>query len=126
MLKSSIRLNDFTTYKISKVKYLIYNFILYENIYPQYVSFLTYISKEQVPNDYLEAIKKIQIVQCNAWRIKYFRKNKTWVIKQLPKGKKLIRCKWVYKIKYNSNDTIEIYKVRLVAKGFTQIYDIDY
>jgi Reverse transcriptase (RNA-dependent DNA polymerase) len=32
----------------------------------------------------------------------------------------------VYKIKYNSDETIERYKARLVAKGYTQTYGIDY
>ena len=32
----------------------------------------------------------------------------------------------MFTIKYKSNGTIERYKVRLVAKGFTQTYDIDY
>ena len=35
-------------------------------------------------------------------------------------------CKWVFSIKYKSNETIDKYKVRLVAKGYTQTYEIDY
>ena len=54
------------------------------------------------------------------------KKNKTWEIVDLPKNKKPVGCKWVYKIKYNSNGTIERYKARLVAKGYTQTYGIDY
>jgi hypothetical protein len=33
-------------------------------------------------------------------------KNKTWVIVDLPKGHRPVECKWVYKIKYNGNETI--------------------
>ena len=38
----------------------------------------------------------------------------------LPSGKSAISCKWVYKIKTRSDDTIDRYKARLVARGFTQ------
>lgn len=46
--------------------------------------------------------------------------NNTWSLVTLPPGKHAIGCKWIFKIKYHSNGNIERYKVRLVAKGFTQ------
>ncbi len=42
--------------------------------------------------------------------------NQTWDIVPLPKGKRVVGCKWVYKIKYGSDGSIERYKARLVAK----------
>jgi Reverse transcriptase (RNA-dependent DNA polymerase) len=53
-------------------------------------------------------------------------KNNTWDIVKLPNTKKIIGCKWVYKIKYNCDGLIERYKARLIAKGFIQTYGIDY
>ena len=53
-------------------------------------------------------------------------KNKTWEFVDLPAGKRPVGCKWVYTVKYRADETLERYKVRLVAKGYTQTYGMDY
>ena len=47
-----------------------------------------------------------------------FKKNKTWEVVDLPLGAKPIGYKWLFKIKYLLDGSIEKYKTRLVAKGF--------
>ena len=53
-------------------------------------------------------------------------KNHTWTLSDLPAEKKPIGCKWVYKVKYKADGTIDKYKARLVARGFSQKEGIDY
>jgi hypothetical protein len=52
--------------------------------------------------------------------------NATWELVALPKEKKAIGCKWVYKVKHNVDGSMSRYKARLVAKGYAQTYGIDY
>ncbi|QHO56628.1 Retrovirus-related Pol polyprotein [Arachis hypogaea] len=49
--------------------------------------------------------------------------NQTWSVVDCPPGVKPIRCRWVYRIKRRPNGSVERYKTRLVAKGFTQIIE---
>lgn len=52
--------------------------------------------------------------------------NKTWELTELPPRRKAIGSKWCYKIKENTDGSIARYKPCLVAKGYTQIEDIDF
>ena len=53
-------------------------------------------------------------------------KNSTWDIIHKPIGKKTVGCRWVFTIKLKADGSIDKYKAQLVAKGYTQRYDIDY
>jgi hypothetical protein len=53
-------------------------------------------------------------------------RNNTWDLVNLPKGKKSIGVKWVFKTKLNPEGDIEKYKARLVAQGFSHQPSIDY
>ena len=52
--------------------------------------------------------------------------NGVWTLVDPPEGVKPIGCKWIYKKKRGTDGNVETFKVRLVAKGFTQREGIDF
>lgn len=52
--------------------------------------------------------------------------NHTYELVILPKGKKIFKNKWVYKIKHDENSPQPKYNARLVVKGFCQKKGIDF
>jgi len=52
--------------------------------------------------------------------------NGTWIKTELPKGRKAIGTRWVYKIKPGHLSTPTRYKSRFVAKGYSQVEGIDF
>lgn len=52
--------------------------------------------------------------------------NHTWDITDLPPGKVAIGCKWVFRIKFRADGTIERFKARLVVLGNRQQEGVDY
>ena len=52
--------------------------------------------------------------------------NDTWELSDLPKRRKTIGIKWVYKTKLKENGEVDKYKARLVAKGYKQEFGVDY
>jgi hypothetical protein len=68
----------------------------------------------------------------NEWKIAIdkelasHKENETWKMVPTPQGKNIVGCKWVFKIKRNPDGSIDKYKARLVARGFTQREGVDY
>jgi hypothetical protein len=52
--------------------------------------------------------------------------NGTWTEEVRPKGANLVSTKWVFTIKVNADGSLERFKARLVARGFSQVYGEDY
>lgn len=46
-------------------------------------------------------------------------RNHTWDLTPHPQGRKMIRCRWIYRTKFAANGSIDKYKARLVAKAFS-------
>ncbi|GJY14156.1 retrovirus-related pol polyprotein from transposon TNT 1-94 [Tanacetum coccineum] len=52
--------------------------------------------------------------------------NNTWELSDLPLGSKAIGCRWVFRIKYHTDGSIQTFKARLVIQGFSQRQRVDY
>ncbi|PSS08272.1 Endonuclease, partial [Actinidia chinensis var. chinensis] len=78
------------------------------------------------PRSYREASTNPLWQQAMTEELQALDRTHTWDLVDLPPGKSIIGCRWVYKIKTRADGTVERYKARLVAKGFTQEYGIDY
>ena len=53
-------------------------------------------------------------------------KKDVWEIVTRPNGKSVVTSKWICTIKHAADDSIEKYKARFVACGFSQKEGIDY
>jgi hypothetical protein len=52
--------------------------------------------------------------------------NNTWILVPRPPSQNIISCKWIFRLKQHTDGSLDKYKARLVACGFTQQYGIDY
>ncbi|KAI0998247.1 hypothetical protein K3495_g9946 [Podosphaera aphanis] len=83
-----------------------------------------------IPRTYKEAVhdkvhgnlcKNTIMTEIEAWVT-----NGTWEEHILPDGANIVSTKWVFTVKLKSDGTIERYKARLVARGFSQQHGLDY
>ncbi|KAI3516445.1 hypothetical protein L1887_15360 [Cichorium endivia] len=102
------------------------HFVSYDKFTNAHKAFLAAITSSNEPKNFSQAMQDTKWVEAMKKEIKALEDNKTWTLQELPKGKRAIDSKWVYKIKYKPNGDVERYKARLVAKGFTQMEGVDY
>lgn len=107
-------------------KYPLSNYISYEALPLSHRHFIANIAACKEPAHYTYAVKDPRWVDAMNKELKTLEDNNTWIVRTVPPGKRAIGCKWVYKIKHNANGSIERFKDRLVAKGYTQSEGIDY
>ena len=121
--QASVRLRDYVTHTIQKMSpsaplspvpqhssgtpYPIAHYVNCDNFSVRHRNFLATLTAEREPVCYSEAVKDKCWKDAMQREIEALENNETWVVEDLPVGKKALGCKWVYKIKYNSDGTIE-------------------
>jgi len=78
------------------------------------------------PSTFQEAQRSLPWKQAMQEEIQALHDNGTWTLVTYHSSMNLVSSRWVYKIKRRADGSVERYKARLVALGFTQQEGIDY
>lgn len=106
-------LNTNQLYPLSQV-------ISYQRLSPSHRSLVLNVSPQYEPHFYHEAIKHPEWRTAMQTELHALDLNNTWTVVPLPKDKRTIGCRWIYKLKFKPDGSIDRHKARLVAKGYTQ------
>jgi hypothetical protein len=110
----------------SRVRYPLNNYVSTCHLSESNKSFVYQLSTVSIPNTVQEALVDSCWKDAMNEELRSLKKNTTWEITDLLVGKKFVGCKWVYKVKYKADGTVDRLKTRLVAKRYTHKYGIDY
>ena len=106
----------------SKVKYPMSHYVSNHRLSESNKSFVNQLSTVSIPNSVQEALADPRWKDAMNEEMKSLQKNETWELVDRPPRKKPVGCRWVYTVKHKAYGAIEHFKVRLVAKGYTQTY----
>ncbi|RVW22827.1 Retrovirus-related Pol polyprotein from transposon RE1 [Vitis vinifera] len=110
----------------TKIKYLMSNYVSNHCLSESNKSFVNQLSTVAIPNSVQEALADPGWKAAMNEEMKSLQKNETWELVEYAPGKKPVGCRWIYTMKYKADGSIERFKARLIAKGYTQTYGIDY
>ena len=100
-------------------KHPISNFISYDSLSPSNRTFVLSVSSVSISQGWKEAYVDPKWKAVMVEEMRALAKNEIWDLVTLSLGKRPVGCKWVFTVKHRTDGSIERYKIRLVAKGFT-------
>ena len=100
------------------------NYMSYTNLSENYEAFTSELTNLMIPRTIQEALQEPKWCAAVMEELGALKKNRTWNVVNLPKGKKVVGCKWVFTVKFKANGEVERYKTRLATKGFAQTQGI--
>ncbi|RVW76474.1 Retrovirus-related Pol polyprotein from transposon TNT 1-94 [Vitis vinifera] len=106
--------------------YSIANFVSYDHLSSSSSVLVASIDSISVPKTVTEALNHPGWKNAMLEEICALEDNHTWKLVDLPQGKKVVGCKWVFAVKVNPDGSVARLKARLVARGYAQTYGVDY
>ena len=94
----------------AKVKYPISKYVSSHRLSQSYASFVSQLSSIYIPSNIQEALTDPRWTKAKVDEMATLEENNTWDLVSLPRGKKIVGCKWVFTIKHKADGTIERYK----------------
>jgi hypothetical protein len=119
-------LKDYICNNIHASTYPISHYISHHQLSNKHSSFVMSLQSQPEPKSYAEASKLDCWKHAMQVELQALEKTGTWKLVDLPPNVKPIGCRWIYKVKFHNDGTIERYKARLVAKGYNKIEGLDY
>ena len=106
--------------------YPITNYVSYSQLAPQHQAYALSISHAIEPSTFHHASQDSRWLAAMQTEIEALNVNNTWEFVELPSDAIAIGNKWVYKIRRHVDGSIERFKARLMAQGYTQTEGLDY
>ncbi|CAM8941115.1 unnamed protein product [Rhodiola kirilowii] len=126
--RPNVTLRDYVCNTImgTKYEYPIHKCVNYSECSSSMQHYSLQVITDTEPTCYTSACKDQKWMDVMHKELDALQANNTWEITDFPSGKNPVSSKWIYRVKRKLDGSIERYKARLVARGFSQMEGLDY